>query len=116
MNAALAFGDGNALHAMHAGLPAHNAKGAVAFDLEDRLLQPAEGALGIGYRLDAPSAALSEALIHAREVRREDGGLIAACPCADFDDCRPVIERVVRNQRRLDALFELGDRRFEACD
>jgi hypothetical protein len=65
MNASLAFGHGHTLHAMHARFPSHRAECAIAFDLEDCFLHPAERAIGLRDHFNAPAAPLGEARVHA---------------------------------------------------
>src|SRR4051812_3925639 len=64
VDAALGLGGGHALDAVHAGLPAHGAEGAGAVHLEDRLLDPAERAVGVRDDLEAPPLPGDEALVH----------------------------------------------------
>ena len=105
VNASLTLGDGNTLHAVHARFPAHCSVGAFTLDLEDCLLDSAERSVGLRDDLDAPAAALGEARVHPVKVGGENRGFVAAGASADFHDCRTIIERIVRNQRRLYALL-----------
>jgi hypothetical protein len=57
--------------------------------------------------------ALAVAHVHAREVGREEGGLIAARARPDLEDRRPVVERIARQEQWLELLVELGDLRRE---
>jgi hypothetical protein len=55
-------------------------------------------------------------VIHAEEVGSEDCRFVTASACADFDNRRAVVERVVRNERRLDERLELRNSVFDAGD
>src|SRR5512141_565040 len=109
VNATLVFGNGHSLHAMNAGFPAHRSEDAFSFHLEDCFLDAAQSSLGVGDHLDAPAAFFGEAAVHAEEVCGKDSRFVAAGAGTYFDDGGTIVERVVGNERGLDALLELGD-------
>src|SRR5438046_2156596 len=100
MNASLALGDRNTLNAVNAGLPPHDAKDSVALHLEDDFLDSIERAFGERHDLDFPSSALCKARVQPEEVGGKDRGFVASGSATDFDDCGPVIEWIVGNERR----------------
>jgi len=54
--------------------------------------------------------------IHAEEVRREQGGLVTTGAGANLDDRVAIIERVVRQEGRLQLRLELDELGLEAYD
>ena len=70
--------DGNALHAMHAALELQPRVGAVAGDLDDRLLHAADARLVEGQDLGLEAVPFRVAQVHAQELGREQGCLFAA--------------------------------------
>jgi hypothetical protein len=101
---------------VHAALPFHRAVGAVAHHLEHRLLDPAQRALRPRDGLHPPPAPLDEAGVHAHQVGREQRRLVAPGPGAHLDDARPVVERVPRDEQRLERALGAGDLVGEALD
>jgi hypothetical protein len=114
VNAALTLGDGNSLHAMNSGFPAHGPERALSLDLENRFLHTAKGSVGLGDDLDAPAPAFGKPCVHAVKVGGKNRGLVSAGTAPDLDDRGAVVERIVRNQRRLDLGEKLLDGRFQA--
>ena len=116
VDAALALGLRNALHAVHAALELHDRVHVVAFDLELDLLEAA----GFGgrhvHRLGLPALRAREPLVHLVQLAREDGRLVAAGSCADLYDDVLVVGRVGRDQHELDILFERRQLRLDAGD
>src|SRR5438876_3882577 len=109
MYAALVLGDGNTLHAMHSRLPAHGAVCAVTLHFEYRFLHSAERSIGLRYYFDTPAAALGEARIHSKKIGGKDRGFVAAGTASYLDDCRPVVEWIVRNERGLYLFVQSGN-------
>jgi hypothetical protein len=99
VNAALALGRRNALHAMNPRLAPQRAVRPFAGDLEYHFLGAAERAVGERHGLELPAVPLAEAHVHAVEVSREERGLVAAGAGADFDDRVALIEGIARQQR-----------------
>src|SRR3954466_12453128 len=99
---------------MNTRLPAHGAERALAFHLEYRFLDAAERTVRLRYHLNPPATALGESGVHAEEVRREDGGLVAAGTATDLDDGGTVVERVVGNEGWSDSREQVVDGLLEA--
>src|SRR6185437_16724597 len=96
VSASLALGHGNALHAVYARLPAHRAERARSNDLEDHFLDTAKCGFGERDDLDAPAARLTVARVHAPKLRGKQRSFVTAGTGADFNDGRPVVERIGR--------------------
>ena len=93
-----ALGRRHALHAMHAGLPAHRAvRRRHQMTLNMTSLMPPSVASDERHDLDAPAVPLAEARVHAVEVGGEQRGLVAAGAGADLDDRVAVVERIARH-------------------
>jgi hypothetical protein len=60
--------------------------------------------------------ALDVAGVHAIEIRGKQRGLVAAGAGADFDDRRPIVQRVVGNEEGAEVDFQLFDRRAKPLD
>ena len=104
-----ALGRRHALHAMHAGFPAHRAERAVAGHLEHGFLDPAERRRRRATSSRCASRCAREARVHAIEVGREQRRFIAARAGADLDDGVAVVERIARQEQRLELLLDLRD-------
>ena len=116
VDAPLRLGRRNALHAVHAGLELHLRVDLVALDAERDFLEAAAlGLVGVDL-LDLPLLEVGVARVHAVEVAREDGGLVAAGARADLDDDVLVVVGVARKQHDLELFLELGQRRLELLD
>jgi hypothetical protein len=107
MDAARALGHRHPLHPVHARLVFESGKNARALDGDDRLLQPAEAGVARGEGLEAPAVQLGMALVHAVEVAREQGRLLAAGAGADLEDGAPIVRLVLGQERQLDRALEL---------
>jgi hypothetical protein len=116
MDAALALRPGDALHAMHPGLPTHRAVGAVSGDLKYYFSDSTQRAVGVRHRLDAPALPLAEAGVHAIEVRGEQRRFVAARAGPDLDDGVAVVERIARQERAQQRVLKLADLTFEPRD
>jgi hypothetical protein len=115
MNAALAFRDGDALHAVNPRLPAHRTESALALDLEYRFFHTAKRAVGLRYHLDAPPPSFGKSSVHAKEIRGKYRGFITTGATSDLDDGGPVVERIMWNKRRFYLLEQRLDGCFETC-
>src|SRR5512139_3874406 len=102
MDAALGLGGGHALHAVPAGLELQARVGALAHDAGDHLLEAAGVARALGDELDLPAVPFREARVHAEEVAREEGALVAAGAGADLQEEVLVVVGVLRQQHLLD--------------
>jgi hypothetical protein len=101
---------------MNAGLAAHRAVRARSSDLEDRLFDAVERSLGEREHLDLPALTLNEAGVHAVQIGREQRRLVAAGAGADLDDGVALVERILRDECRLQLGLERLDGRLEASD
>ncbi len=106
MHAALGFGLGHALHAVHAALILERAVNLLAADLADDLLVAAGCTLALAVDLHLPAFALEILGVHAEEVAGKDGRLVAAGAAADLEDRVLAVLRVGRNQQQADLLLE----------
>ena len=111
LDAALRFGLGHTLDAVHAGLVFHDAVHAVgaAGELEHNLLVTTGGAGGLVGDFQFPAAALGEVLVHAEQVAGKDGGFVAAGAAADFHHGILAVVGVGRNEEELDLLLHFGE-------
>src|SRR3989337_970326 len=94
VDAALRLGGGDALDAVGAALVLEAGVSAAAMHLEDDLLEAALLALARGEDVDGPALRLGVAGVHAIEVGREEGRLLAAGAGADLDDDVALVVRV----------------------
>ena len=88
--------------------------GALALDLEDDLLEPAQAVLVGVDDLDLPALPLGVARVHAEQVGGEQRGLVAALALAHLDDHILRVVRVARQQQQLD-LLSSALRRGRSC-
>ena len=117
VNSPLRFGGRDALHSMDTALAAHFAERARALDLENRFLHAAELCVGEREEFDLPPFALHVARVHAEEFTGEERGFVATGTRADLDDgVAIVVERIVREEERLEFFFELHDGGREAAE
>ena len=116
MDASLAFGLGNALHAVHAALELHERVHLVALHLE-RDFAVAAGFGGHDVeQLDLPLLLAGEALVHLEQVACEDFRLVAARAAADFHDDVLLVGRVDRDEHEFDLFLDAGKLAFDARD
>ncbi len=94
VNAALGFGVGHALHAVHPRFEFQLGERAAALHLGDDFLKPADRAFRGRNHLDAPALQRGKALIHPEQVAGEQRGFIAAGPGADFQHHVALVHRV----------------------
>src|SRR4029078_6181467 len=95
VDAALLFGDGDALHAVHAALIAELAIDLVAADEGDDFLQAADGGLAAGGDFDLPALGFGVAGIHAEDLVGKERGLVAAGAGANFEDDVLLVEGIL---------------------
>src|SRR5689334_17163797 len=98
MDAAAAFGDRNALHAVDPALELETGKDTGAADRSDRLLVAAKLGSARGDELELPALDVGVALVHAKEIAREERRLVPACPSANLEHRRPVVRGVARQK------------------
>ena len=94
----------DALDAMDAALELEPAVGAVAVDLDDRLLDPADARLVEAQHLGLEAVPLGVAEVHPQELGREQRGLLAAGAGPDLHDHVAVVVGVARQQQHLELL------------
>ena len=92
------------LDAMDAALELEPAVRAVAVDLEDRLLDPADPGLVEAQDLGLEAVALGVADVHPVELGREQRRLLAAGAAADLHDHVAAVVRVARQEEDLELL------------
>lgn len=98
MDAALGFGNWDALNAVDAAFELEFAVGLVAADAENYLFVAASIVDGFGLELDLEAVCLGVTEIHAIEVARKEASLVAAGAGANFNDGWFVVVRVARNE------------------
>lgn len=111
MHAALRLGDGNALYAVHTSLelqPGPDAvdRVALAGDGERGVLVPTQVGRGLVEHGDGPPVTLGVADVHAREIRGEQGRLLAALSGLEFEYDVVGVVRIARCQ-------QVGEQRVE---
>ena len=92
------FGDWDALYAMHARFVLETRVGALALHLEDDFLVPADAGLVLGKHFGLPAVLLGVARVHAEQIGRKEGRLVAARAGADLDDDILFVARVARQE------------------
>ena len=107
LDAALALGLGNALHAVHAALVLHDGVDLIARNLELDRLEAARVARARIKHLELPTLRLAEALVHLEEVARKNGRLVAASSRANLHDGILLVVRVARDEHELDVFLKL---------
>ena len=107
MDAALLLGHRNALHAVHAAFVLELAVDLVAADQRDDFLEPAHGGFAAGGHFHLPALRFAVARVHAEDLGREQGGLVAAGAGADFEHHVLVVVGIFGQQQDLELLFEL---------
>src|SRR6516164_7898708 len=113
MHAALLFGRGNALYAVHATFVLHLGIDALAFDDGDDFLQAADRRLRRRQHFDLPALGFGVAVVHAEHFVGEERGFVAAGAGADFEDNVFLVVRIFGKQQDFQVFFGLRDARFE---
>src|SRR5438093_7879870 len=107
MNAALSLGGRHALHAVHTAFVTKLSKDRFARNPEDRFLEPTK-LRWTGFEvLSLQSRRFCIAMIHPVKIGGEDGGFVAACPGANFDDRVALFRLIHRQQRDLKVAFKI---------
>jgi hypothetical protein len=109
VDAALGLGGGHALHAVHAAFVFEDAVNLVAADFDSGLLHAADIGGADFERFDLPPARLSKTSVHAHQIAREQAGLVSACARAELHQHVTPFERIRRENRLLNLLFELHE-------
>ena len=111
MNAALGFGFGHALYAMHAAFKLHAAVHSIAVDLENNFLKATQlGGAGV-HNLHLPATGFGVAQVHSKKYAGKESGLFTTSAAANFHDNVLVIIGVGGQQKNGQALlvfFDLG--------
>ena len=113
VNAALRFGDWDALDAVDAALEFELAVGLVAADAENHLFVAAGIVDGFGLELDFETMRFSIASIHAEKVAREEAGFVAAGAGTDFDDGGFFVVWIFRDEELGELGLSFGKLGFE---
>ena len=91
-------------------------KDFVARDLEDDFLESADLGGTALEMLAFPSAILRIALIHAHDVARKEGGLVATCSRSDFNQGIAFLVGILGEESVLQGFFQLGQLFFQGRD
>ena len=102
---------GIALHAVHAALELEPAVGAVAVDLDDRLLDAVDAGLVQVEDLGREAVARGVAQVHPVQLGREERRLLAARAGPDLHDHVAVVVGVAWQEQDLEVLEQLASRR-----
>ena len=116
VHAALRFGLGHALHAVHARLVFERPVDVLSRYLQHHLLETACGAVRRGGDFVAPAFRLDVFGVHAQQVAGEDRRLVAARAAADLHDGVFRVLRVLGDQQQLDLLLHLCELRLQLGD
>ena len=101
---------------MDAALPLHLRVDALALDDGDHFFVSADAGLGKREQLDLPAMLLCEALIHTENFSGKEGGFVATCAGADFENDVLLVVGVLGQQQDLDFFLEDGLARGEGSD
>jgi hypothetical protein len=115
VDAALALGDGDPLHAVHPTLELEHRPGrlprlrrALGLDRQPGLLVAAEVGLRGVDDLRPPAALLGVAQVHPQQVAGEEGRLLAPLPRLDLEDRVAVVVGVARHEQAAQVLLRVG--------
>ena len=116
MDASLGFGDGDALHAVHARFELEGGIGGPSDDAHDDFAVAAEVARVFGDDFGLPTPVFRVAQIHAQKIPRKEGGFVSARAGADFEKEVLFVVRILGEEGdfevvldRLHAAFGLAD-------
>src|SRR6476619_2799706 len=98
MDPPLRLGSGHSLHAMYPGLAPQQAVGLGSAHGDDRLLDPAEGAVAQRHRLPTEAVTLGVALVHAVEIGGKQGGFVPTGSRADLHYGVAIVMRVAGDE------------------
>src|SRR5690606_9744932 len=116
VDAPLRFRLGDPLHAVHAALVLEPGVHAIPAAERDRFLPATGGGLARAQDFHAPAAALRVAGVHAKEVRGEQRGFLAAGAGAHLEDRVPIVVRVARQEQDAELVLEPRAFRLEPRD
>ena len=108
VDAPLRLGFRHPLNTMCTGFELQTAVHTLAFDARDDLLESAMLAGAVVQDPYPPAFVLGIASIHAVQVAREKGRLVAAGTGTDFQEHIAFVVRILRDQQRFDGLFDVG--------
>ncbi len=94
MYATLCLGGGYTLNPVSTGFKTHLAVGAFASQAQNHLFVAAEFTEGLADKLMGDALVFAVACVHTQQVRRKQGRLVAASPCANFNERIALIIRV----------------------
>jgi hypothetical protein len=101
VNPAGGFGRGHPLHAMHSAFVLEAGIGALAVDAGDDFFDAAEAGIRQAERFNLPSMAFGVAAVEPEQFGREERGLGAAGPGANFQDDVFFVERITRKKQNF---------------
>src|SRR5471030_1727302 len=105
---ALLLSHRNALHAMHAAFVLELAVDLVAADQRDDFFEPAHGRFAAGRDFKLPALRFAVARVHAENLGREQGCLIAAGAGANFEHDVLLVVRIFGQQQNFELVFDLA--------
>src|SRR5271156_2917540 len=105
VNASLRLGRRHALHAVGARLELQQRVGAATDDAADDFLVAAVLAGTLGEHLHLPALRFGVTGIHAKQIAREQRGLVAAGACAHLQKNIAVVVWILRHEQALQRLF-----------
>jgi hypothetical protein len=108
MDAALAFGHGHTLHAVHARLIFELAVRALALDREDHFLVAAHIAFALAEQLDLVVVDFGPTRVHTEEFTGKERSLFAARTGPNLHDHVFVVVGVLGNQQGLEPGLQAG--------
>ena len=102
MDATSCFGRRYTLYAVDAAFVFESAVRTIALDFDRDFFVAADAVLGGIEELDLPTHALCVAQVHAVEVRRKQGRLVAAFALAQFHNHRAFVVGIFGQQEQLE--------------
>ena len=115
MDTALGFGLGYALHAMRARFEFEFGEDPLASHSANDFAIAAMLARAFAEGFDLPTLPLGVAAVHAQQIARKDGGLVAAGTRTDFEVNVTTVARIGRHQKPSQREFLGGRSPFEAA-
>src|SRR3546814_1807348 len=108
-----AFRDWHALNAMNPAFEFELGENARAGHAGDDFLETTHVRRAGGDRLYFPALLLGIAAVHAEEIARKKGSLVATCPGADFQHGGPSVRGIARPQLQCQRAFGLWQLLFQ---
>ena len=116
VQAALGFGNGDALDTMDAALHAEAAVGLFAVDLECGLFDRSDAGFEVRDLGYLPFFVFGVAVVHSLQVAGEEAGLVPARSGADFDDGDVFVGAFLGEEFNVDVLFPLFEFLIQFAD